>query len=108
MRQPGLTPWFEWVPSSRNIAAQLGAGRPFPIYVAGEFNNIRSLYRHILEAKEAIISGRPAPPIRSPMEGNNGFPYVLRPSALEMMGDPTNDVFVHKCEKLLLTIGKNH
>ena len=63
IRQLDITPWFEWVPSNRNIAdlPTRGVDLPFPSRKHTKFTNLRTLHGVILEAKASIEAGRPAP-----------------------------------------------
>ena len=59
--QLGIIPWFEWVPSNRNIS-DLPTRKvkvPFPCKVVRKFENLRELHTVIKRAVAAIEAGRP-------------------------------------------------
>ena len=84
IRQLGLTQWFEWVPSNRNIAdlPTRGVRLPFHVEESKQFKNLRGLYRVIGQSRDAI-----KPVARSQFLGflhsdDVALPGVLRPGFL--------------------------
>ena len=63
IRQLGITAWFEWVPSNRNIAdlPTRSVQLPFTVAERRPFSGLRTLSNKIKEAENALLLGRPAP-----------------------------------------------
>ena len=57
----GITPWFEWVPGTRNIADLPTRDVPIPFKCVEQntFPDLRKLHEVIKKAKQALDSGRP-------------------------------------------------